>query len=77
MGIVGQASWAASRTLRVGHIDLGFHDAAAREVEEILGAHGHPIVPAALAALAALPLGNRRVSALDDQLRQASVAAAA
>lgn len=35
------------------------------------------IVPAALAALSALHLGNRRVSALDDQLRQASVTSAA
>lgn len=32
-----------SHTLRVGHIDLSFHDAAAREVESILGAHSHRI----------------------------------
>lgn len=29
--------------LRVGHIDLSFHDAAAREVEKILRTHGHAI----------------------------------
>lgn len=29
--------------LRVGHIDLGFHDAAALEVEAILRRHGHEI----------------------------------
>lgn len=28
------------RPIRVGHIDLSFHDAAAREVEAILAAHG-------------------------------------
>lgn len=31
------------RAIRVGHIDLSFHDAAAREVEKILQAHGHTI----------------------------------
>lgn len=29
--------------LRVGHIDLSFHDAAAREVEAILERHGHTV----------------------------------
>ena len=29
--------------VRVGHIDLSFHDAAAGEVERILIAHGHEI----------------------------------
>lgn len=29
-----------SRPVRVGHIDLSFHDAAAREVERVLTAHG-------------------------------------
>jgi len=29
--------------IRVGHIDLSFHDAAAREVEAILEKHGHTI----------------------------------
>lgn len=29
--------------IRVGHIDLSFHDAAAREVERVLRAHGHDI----------------------------------
>jgi len=29
--------------MRVGHIDLSFHDASAREVERILIAHGHRI----------------------------------
>jgi glycine betaine/proline transport system substrate-binding protein len=32
-----------SRPIRVGHIDLSFHDAAAREVEAILERHGHVI----------------------------------
>ncbi|MFG1932475.1 glycine betaine ABC transporter substrate-binding protein [Mycobacterium sp. NPDC048908] len=32
-----------TRRIRVGHIDLSFHDAAAREVERILDAHGHGI----------------------------------
>jgi glycine betaine/proline transport system substrate-binding protein len=32
-----------TRPIRVGHIDLSFHDAAAREVERILIAHGHRI----------------------------------
>jgi len=32
-----------TRPIRVGHIDLSFHDAAAREVERILDAHGHGI----------------------------------
>jgi len=32
-----------TRPVRVGHIDLSFHDAAAREVERILGAHGHAV----------------------------------
>jgi len=32
-----------TRPIRVGHIDLSFHDAAAHEVERILGAHGHHI----------------------------------
>lgn len=32
-----------TRAIRVGHIDLSFHDAAAREVEKILVAHGHAI----------------------------------
>ncbi|WP_377805926.1 glycine betaine ABC transporter substrate-binding protein [Azospirillum sp. A29] len=36
-----------SHTLRVGHIDLSFHDAAARAVESILGANGHRIESAA------------------------------
>ncbi len=31
------------RPIRVGHIDLSFHDASARSVEEILKKHGHPI----------------------------------
>ncbi|HYF89560.1 glycine betaine ABC transporter substrate-binding protein [Azospirillum sp.] len=31
------------KTLRVGHIDLSFHDASAHEVESILAAHGHDI----------------------------------
>ncbi|WP_118137963.1 glycine betaine ABC transporter substrate-binding protein [Oceanicella sp. SM1341] len=30
-------------TLKVGHIDLSFHDASAREVEAILARHGHVI----------------------------------
>lgn len=29
--------------IRVGHIDLGFHDASAREVEAVLEKHGHRI----------------------------------
>lgn len=29
--------------VRVGHIDLSFHDAAAREVERVLIAHGHTV----------------------------------
>jgi glycine betaine/proline transport system substrate-binding protein len=29
--------------IRVGHIDLSFHDASAREVERILAEHGHSI----------------------------------
>ena len=29
--------------IRVGHIDLSFHDASAREVERVLAAHGHEI----------------------------------
>lgn len=29
--------------IRVGHIDLSFHDAASRRVEEVLIAHGHEI----------------------------------
>jgi glycine betaine/proline transport system substrate-binding protein len=29
--------------IRVGHIDLSFHDAAAREVEKVLAAHGHGV----------------------------------
>ena len=32
-----------TRPIRVGHIDLSFHDAAAREVERILIARGHRI----------------------------------
>lgn len=32
-----------TQLVRVGHIDLSFHDAAAREVEKILAAHGHPV----------------------------------
>jgi len=32
-----------SETIRVGHIDLSFHDAAAREVEAVLERHGHTI----------------------------------
>jgi glycine betaine/proline transport system substrate-binding protein len=32
-----------TRPIRVGHIDLSFHDAAAREVERILRARGHRI----------------------------------
>lgn len=32
-----------TRPIRVGHIDLSFHDAAAREVERILGGYGHAI----------------------------------
>lgn len=31
------------RAIRVGHIDLSFHDASAREVERVLVAHGHVI----------------------------------
>ena len=31
------------RPVRVGHIDLSFHDASAREVEDVLIAHGHAI----------------------------------
>lgn len=31
-------------TLRVGHIDLSFHDAASREVEKVLIRHGHEVV---------------------------------
>jgi glycine betaine/proline transport system substrate-binding protein len=30
-------------TIRVGHIDLGFHDASALEVEAVLRRHGHEI----------------------------------
>ncbi len=30
-------------TIRVGHIDLGFHDASALEVEAVLRRHGHTI----------------------------------
>lgn len=33
--------------LRVGHIDLGFHDASARVVEQILRDHGHAIARSA------------------------------
>lgn len=33
--------------IRVGHIDLSFHDAAAREVETILERHGHAIARSA------------------------------
>lgn len=29
--------------VRVGHIDLSFHDAAAREVENVLARHGHSV----------------------------------
>jgi glycine betaine/proline transport system substrate-binding protein len=36
-----------SRPIRVGHIDLSFHDAAAREVEAVLRWHGHAILRAA------------------------------
>ena len=32
-----------TNTIRVGHIDLSFHDAAAREVERVLITHGHEI----------------------------------
>lgn len=32
-----------SRPILVGHIDLSFHDASAREVERILQAHGHSL----------------------------------
>jgi glycine betaine/proline transport system substrate-binding protein len=32
-----------STAIRVGHIDLSFHDASAREVERILDAHGHEV----------------------------------
>lgn len=32
-----------SRAIRVGHVDLSFHDAAAREVERVLAAHGHGV----------------------------------
>ena len=32
-----------TRPIRVGHIDVSFHDAAAREVERILRARGHRI----------------------------------
>jgi glycine betaine/proline transport system substrate-binding protein len=32
-----------SRPIRVGHIDLSFHDASAHEVERILQAHGHTV----------------------------------
>ncbi|GBQ91334.1 proline/glycine betaine ABC transporter substrate-binding periplasmic protein [Acetobacter nitrogenifigens DSM 23921 = NBRC 105050] len=32
-----------SRAIRVGHIDLSFHDASAREVESVLERHGHRI----------------------------------
>lgn len=32
-----------TRPVRVGHIDLSFHDAAAREVEAVLTGHGHAI----------------------------------
>jgi glycine betaine/proline transport system substrate-binding protein len=31
------------RAVRVGHIDLSFHEASAREVENVLAAHGHAI----------------------------------
>ncbi len=30
-----------NEVIRVGHIDLSFHDAASRQVEAILGEHGH------------------------------------
>jgi glycine betaine/proline transport system substrate-binding protein len=33
----------ADTPIRVGHIDLGFHEAAAREVEAIIARHGHGI----------------------------------
>lgn len=36
-----------TRAIRVGHIDLSFHDAAAREVEAVLTAHGHTVVRSA------------------------------
>lgn len=32
-----------SSVVRVGHIDLSFHDAGAREVEAILKSHGHHV----------------------------------
>jgi len=32
-----------NRPIRVGHIDLSFHDASAREVERLLDSHGHRI----------------------------------
>jgi glycine betaine/proline transport system substrate-binding protein len=32
-----------TRPIRVGHIDLSFHDAPAREVDRILRARGHRI----------------------------------
>lgn len=34
-------------TIRVGHIDLGFHDASALEVEAVLARHGHTIARSA------------------------------
>lgn len=36
-----------NRAIRVGHIDLSFHDASAREVESVLKRHGHRIERAA------------------------------
>lgn len=48
-----------SQNIRVGHIDLSFHDAASREVEAKLGAD-------AVTELRKLHLGNARVSELDD-----------
>ena len=33
--------------IRVGHIDLSFHDASAREVERVLAAHGHAVARSA------------------------------
>jgi len=33
--------------IRVGHIDLSFHDAAAREVERVIEAHGHAVARSA------------------------------
>lgn len=32
-----------TETIRVGHIGLSFHDAAAREVENNIEGHGHKI----------------------------------